>query len=265
MTPRRSARRRRCAGGVGRRAAAAELLDRLTVVLEREGRVAEACDAARRGPRAGRGPWPAAHGRAPGPPPRGGRPRRCRRASNRPSVRGQALDSVPTVVRAGRECQPDPVPLTLAVEEAARGRRSRRGAASGADRRARASRGRPAQCGDGRVLPGARDPAVRSGHPPAAGRAVPRSRLARSRSREARAARPADPADGRRGRHARGCASWPAPGSRTTRGSAPCAADASARRSADRPRTGVRVRPHEAAMYTRGRCPLSRRSSIRST
>ncbi len=100
----------------GRRAAAAELLDRLTVVLERDGRVADACDAAREA-------LELAEAR--------GRRRTVERLVRRlegaapddaAAVESterarQALDSVPTVV-APVEVPPDPVTLTLAVEEA---------------------------------------------------------------------------------------------------------------------------------------------------
>ena len=100
----------------------------------------------------------------------------------------------------------------------ARGRRPRRGPPARARRGHRPSRGRPVPRGDGCLLPGARDPAVRSRHPPAAGRAVPRSRLARPGGGQARPPRPAVAARPATARRGHGCATSPRLDSPTTRG-----------------------------------------------
>ena len=200
-------------------------------ILERDGRLADACDVARRAlelaESRGRRRQAARTSSARL---RGVRDRRCR-PRPRPSIgRWASSTRCPSVGtptrRTGRATAglADAAAARPAAADArgrggARGRRPRRGAPARPRRGGRPSRRRPVPRRDGRLLPGARDRAVRPGHPPAARRAVPRSRLARSGGRQARPARPADAADRRRGDAGSAVRARRRPASPTTRGS----------------------------------------------
>ena len=189
---------------VGRRAEAADTLDRLAAILEREGRLADACDVARRALELAESRGRRTHvedlSRA------CGRRRVMLRRPRPSSVRSAcwirspaslrwrppttlegalsdavAVPSIPTAARSS--------PSDARRRGGPRSRRSRRGSPTCPCRRHGSSGRRSVPCRDGCLLPGAGDPAVRSRHPPAPRRAVPRSRLARPGSRQAGPAR----------------------------------------------------------------------------
>ena len=174
-----------CAGAptswptLGRRAEAADTLDRLAGLLEREGRLADACDVARRS-------LELAESR--------GRRRQVENLVARlretpgdaaaAEALARALSVLETVARPGAAWRPQqgsasdehgeaapaepsgavragPGPADARGRGGARGRRPRRGPPARARRRRRPSRGRPVPRRDGRLLPGAGHPARR--------------------------------------------------------------------------------------------------------
>ena len=238
---------------VGRRSEAADTLDRLAADPRARGPPGRRLRRRPAGARARRVARPATAGREPRRPAPDGARRATPRPPRRSSARSSVLDSVPGVdaLRTGRRPARPTRPATPPRRRpaaarsgaadprrrgGARGRRSRRGPPARARRGHRPPRGRPVPRRDGCLLPGARDPAVRPGHPPAPRRAVPRPRLARPGRRQARPARPAVAAHRRRRRPAAGCATSRRPASRTTPGWRPSAPDVRSRGARAPPR-----------------------------
>ena len=229
-TRRRCAAGPRCSRSPGRRADAAETLDRLAAVLDRDGRLLEASDAARRalelaesrGRREGVEALVAAAC---------GRPASTRRP--RPSAgRSAPLEgAVPRRVR--REPKRDPrrsvmsaaAVLTAAAETALDAGRPRRGPSLLPRGRRRPALDRQPPRGDGRVLPGPGRLAGGRRRPPEPHRALPRPRLACARPPTSWCCSAGSPSSPATTSPVPGCARWRPTASPTTRDWRPSAAD----------------------------------------